>query len=105
MDYFCSEKALPCMKTLTPEDITKFTYTEEIPSGHIFITDGFAESYLVAQSDMLPTSRLIVNEYEYYVIEYFENGIPSWLDPVPGTRIYEAEWKGSEWEFTKVAGI
>lgn len=105
MDFFCSEKALPCMKALSQEDISEIIATEETPSGHIFITDGFSGSYLVTQSDMLPTSRLIVNDDEYTVIEYFENGIPSWLEPVPGTRIYEAEWTGSEWKFTKVAGI
>lgn len=105
MDYFCSEKALPCMKTLTPEDIADILNDDDVPSGHIFITDGFSGSYLVSQSDMLPTSRLIVNDTPYMVIEYFENGIPTWLDPVPGTRIYEAVWAGSEWEFTKVAGI
>lgn len=104
MDYFCSEKAIPCMQRLTPEDLADIFSDDDVPSGHIFITDGFCD-YLVTKSDMLPNSRLITLDTPYMVIEYFENGIPSWLDPVPGTRIYEAEWTMDRWEFTKVSGI
>ena len=105
MDYFCSENALPCMRNLTPDDLDEMIFSEYVPDGHIFITDNFSGSYLLTKSDMLPTSRMIVYNNPHIIIEYFENGIPTWLDPVPGLRIYEADWTGDRWEFTKVSGI
>lgn len=103
-DYFCSESALALMKKITPADIDECIDTEAAPSGHVLITDNFTATYLMNRTDFKPTSRLLKYD-DVLAIEYFENGIPEWLDPIPGVRIYLAEWTGSEWNFTNVQGI
>lgn len=104
IDYFCSENALECMKTLTPDDFQEFIDTEETPDGHVVVTDDWTATYLLNRTDIKPDSTRF-DEEPVAVIEYFENGIPEWLDPIPGTRFYLAEWTGSEWKFTKASGI
>ena len=105
MDYFCTEKALAEMDKLSPSDLDGYAEDYDSPSGCIIVTDGFDSIYLSTKEDYLPSSRLILYDENYMSIEYFENGIPTWLDPVPGLRIYEADWNGGRWEFTKVNGL
>lgn len=105
MDIFCTEKSMEALKQLSPDDIDYYLDTYDSPSGHIFVTDEMDTAYLMAKTDFQDTSRLIESDEQYMSIEYFENGIPEWLEPIPGTRYYLAEWTGSEWHFEKVAGI
>lgn len=70
------------------------------------MTDHFSAVYLMNKFDFRDSSRLIQHDENYMEIGHFENGIPEWLDPVPGTRIYMAEWTDdNHWELTKVSGI
>lgn len=103
-DYYCSQAALDCMRTLTPADIDDYIDIDDAPGGHVIITDGYTADYLMNRTDFKESSRMV--KYDAMLtIEHFENGIPEWLEMIPGTRIYLAEWTGSEWEFTKVEGI
>ena len=104
-DLFVSEMAITCLKKLTPEDISDYIESYDAPKNHIIITDHFSADYLMNKFDFKDTSRLLKYDEPFMAVEYFENGIPEWLDPVPGTRIYLAEWNGTGWDLTKVSGI
>lgn len=105
MEYFCSKNALEFMRTVTPADLADYLDSYDAPSGHVIITNEADTTYILKKDDLNPNSRIIKYEDYYMSVEYFENGIPSWLLPIPGIRIYLAEWTGSSWEFTKVSGI
>lgn len=102
MNYYCTAKAVPAMNTLSPEEINEYMEDFGSPEGTIIVTDGYDSTYLTKPEDYKPSSRLIQYDEEYMSIEYFENGIPSWLDPIPGTTIYAADWTGDHWEYTKM---
>ena len=104
-DLYCSEMSKHLLEKMTPEDIADYIDTEDAPKNHIIITDNFSADYFLNKYDFKDSSRLLQYNESFMAIEYFENGIPEWLDPVPGMRIYLAEWNGSNWEFTKVSGI
>lgn len=105
MDYYCTEHAQNFMSDLSPEDISECIEYYESPTGCILITDNYDNTYLTTPSDFQADSRLIQYNESFMSVEYFENGIPTWLNPLPGLRIYLAEWAGSSWKFTKVQGI
>lgn len=102
MDYYCTAAAVSIMNKLTPDDINDLLDEYGYPDGGILITDGYESTYIANESDFKPESRLIKYGDHYTSIEYFENGIPKWLDPLPGITVYAAEWEGSEWKYTKM---
>ena len=102
-DYFCTERSMEKMRTLSPDDIEEYIFTESSPEGFAIIHT-CSTIYLAAVEDFQADSRIV--QYDPYMpIEYFENGIPEWLNPLPGLRTYYADWTGSTWEFTKASGI
>jgi hypothetical protein len=102
MNYYCTAAAVPIMNALTPEDIEDLLNDYGYPDGGILITDGYESTCIASQTDFKPTSRLIEFEDFYTSIEYFENGIPEWLEPKPGIVIFSALWTGKQWEYTKM---
>jgi len=106
LDVFCSQMALECLKLMTVYDIADCLKAYDAPENHIIVTDYFSAVYLMNKFDFRDYSRLLKNNKNFTTVEHFENGIPEWLDPVPGTRIYLAEWTDdNHWELTKVSGI
>lgn len=113
-DYYCTKTTLDLIKQFTPEtleDEIKVLYDEEdselIPLGYKVIRSEMNDTrYIVSLKDFLADSLLQeVPEDQLLTIEHFENGLPNWLAPIPGLRIYLADWDGQEWQFTKVSGI
>ena len=111
--YFCTNRTLDLMQLFAPKSLDEeinVLYDEEdselIPFGYKVIRNELDDTrYIVSLADFLPDSPLQdVVEDQLMTIEYFENGIPGWLKPLPGLRIYLAEWNG-QWQFTKVSGI
>lgn len=102
MDYYCTAAAIPIMDKLTPDAISELLDEYGYPEGGILITDGWKSAYVANTTDFKPTSRLIQYEDYYTSIEYFENGIPEWLEPVPGITIYAADWEGDHWDYSKM---
>lgn len=103
MDYFCTEASKEKMCDLSPEDIAELIATWDAPEGYAIIHN-YSTAYLAAMQDFQSDSRIV--KYDTCLaIEYFENGIPEWLYPLPGLRTYYADWTGTHWEFTKASGI
>lgn len=101
MNYYCTTQAITIMDKLTPEDIAEFLDEYSYPDGGVLITDSYETTCIAAEKDFKPTSRLIKYEDKYMSIEYFENGIPEWLDPIPGITINIADWETDHWEYTR----
>ena len=101
-DLFCTDTVKDLLQTMTPDDVDEYIEEEEALDGCVIVTDGFSATYLLSQDDFKRSSRLIEFDEQYMVVEYFENGIPEWLEPLPRT-VYMCEWNGDDWTFTKVS--
>lgn len=100
-EYYCSASSKDRLAAATLEDFAEWLEDEEIPNGYVIVSDGITHYFMTA-GDFQEDSA--VHDEPLMQIEYFENGIPGWLKPYPGIRIYLAEWDG-QWQFTKVSGI
>lgn len=101
MNYYCTAAAMPAMNKLSPEDINDLIDEESFPEGCFLVTDGWKNICLTSQRDFQPNSRVLKYGDFFTVIEYFENGIPEWLAPIPNLTLYAAEWNGGEWKYTQ----
>lgn len=102
MDYFCTKAALDYVSRITPESLEYGIRAGDPPFGYILITN--KETTYIAKRSDFKTPGTIDNYDDYIAVEYFDNGIPEWLDPLPGISVYLAEYSDG-WKFTKVSGI
>lgn len=79
-DYYCTEKARSLMETLSPEEISERIAEYNAPDGHVIVTDRFSAVYVMSVDDFQPDSRVVLYD-PVFELEYFEHGIPDWLNP------------------------
>lgn len=100
-DYFVSETARSQLDSLSSSDIEACFEDMDSPDGLIIVTDNFSAVYVMTPADFSKEAKWTASD-PFMTIEYFENGIPSWLNPLP-VPIYFAVWNGSPWDYARIA--